>query len=115
MPENNTLHIHTRLIPDAEPPVSTEAPKKRKRHRQGITHPRTAPKKLAPGDRLLRNSAVACAILLGILALGNMRQPWAEKAAGSIERALTMRIDLDDSIGELTFVRQIMPESALDF
>jgi murein DD-endopeptidase MepM/ murein hydrolase activator NlpD len=70
---------------------------------------------LAFGDRLLRNSAIACALLLGILALGNIRQPWAEKAAEGIERALTMHINLDDSIGELTFVRQIMPESALVF
>lgn len=67
------------------------------------------------GDRLLRNSAIACALLLGILALGNLRAPWAEKASEGIERALTMHINLDDSIGELTFVRQIMPESALVF
>ena len=67
------------------------------------------------GDRLLRNSAIACALLLGILTLGNLRQPWAEKAAQGIERALTMHINLDESIGELTFVRQIMPESALVF
>ena len=54
-------------------------------------------------------------MLLGILALGNIRQPWAQKASQTIERALTMRIDLDDSLGELTFVRRIMPESALVF
>ena len=66
-------------------------------------------------DRLLRNSAIACAVLLGVLALGNVRQPWAQKAREGIQRALTMRIDLDDSLGELTFVRNLMPESALVF
>ena len=66
-------------------------------------------------DRLLRNSAIACAVLLGVLALGNVRQPWAQKAREGIRQALTMRIDLDDSLGELTFVRNLMPESALVF
>ena len=70
---------------------------------------------MSRGDKLLRNSAIACALLLGILALGNLRLPWAQRAAQGIERALSMHINLDDSIGELTFVRQIMPESALVF
>ena len=74
--------------------------------------PRSKP---SPGDRLLRNSAIACAVLLGVLALGNIHQPWAEKASAGIEQALTMHIDLDESIGSLTFVREIMPESALVF
>lgn len=107
MSENSTLRIHTQFRPDAEdsrPPAARRARRGRSR--------KTA---LNRGDRLLRNSAVACALLLGILALGNLRQPWAQKASESIERALTMHINLDDSIGELTFVRQIMPESALVF
>ena len=108
MSENSTLHIHTRFRPDAaeaEPPT----PRRKKRRQR---KPKPA---LTRSDKLLRNSAIACALLLGILALGNLRAPWAEKASESIERALTMRINMDDSIGELTFVRQIMPESALVF
>ena len=66
-------------------------------------------------DRLLRNSCLACAVLLGVLALGNLNQPWAKKAADGIQQALTMTIDLDESIGQLSFVRKIMPESALVF
>lgn len=66
-------------------------------------------------ERLLRNSCLACAVLLGVLALGNLNQPWATKAADSIQQALTMTIDLDESIGQLTFVRKLMPESALVF
>lgn len=66
-------------------------------------------------ERLLRNSCLACAVLLGVLALGNLNQPWAVKAADSIQQALTMTIDLDESLGQLTFVRKLMPESALVF
>ena len=105
MSENSTLRIHTQFRPE---PTHSQ-PSRRARRRRSQKAP------LTRGDRLLRNSAIACALLLGILALGNLRQPWAEKASESIERALTMRINLDDSIGELTFVRQIMPESALVF
>ena len=64
---------------------------------------------------MLRNSAYACALLLGVLALGNVDQPWAKKASESVERALTMRIDLDESIGALEFVKKWMPESTLVF
>jgi len=110
MSESNTLRIHTRLAPKEAFPA---AQKPTDTGRERRTHPpRPRP---GFGDRLLRNSAIACALLLGILALGNLRQPWAEKAAQGIERALTMHINLDESIGELTFVRQIMPESALVF
>lgn len=66
-------------------------------------------------DKLLRNSCFACALLLGILALGNIQQPWAKNASGAIEKALTMEIDLDKSLGQLSFVQKLMPESALVF
>ena len=108
MSENSTLRIHTQFRPDSNV-NQTPRPRRVRRHK------RSQKAALTQGDKLLRNSAIACALLLGILALGNLRQPWAEKAAQGIERALTMHINLDDSIGELTFVRQIMPESALVF
>ena len=109
MSENSTLQIHTQLRPE-EPIVSV---KKGQARRRGRT--RRPKARLSAGERLLRNSAVACAALLGVLALGNIDQPWAAKARDSIRQALTMRIDLDDSLGELTFVRSLMPESALVF
>ena len=106
MSENSTLRIHTQFRPETEDkPPATRRKKRRPRSKAAMTR----------GDKLLRNSAIACALLLGILALGNLRLPWAEKATEGIERALTMHINLDESIGELTFVRQIMPESALVF
>lgn len=66
-------------------------------------------------DRLMRNSALACAVLLGILALGNVNAPWATKASEGIRQALTMEIDLDESLGQMQFVQKLMPESALVF
>lgn len=66
-------------------------------------------------ERLLRNSFLACAVLLGVLALGNIQQPWAVRASEGIEQALTMKVDLDRSLGQLSFVKNIMPESALVF
>lgn len=111
MSENSTLRIHAQVRPHAEAvkqPIKIErmeTPKRRRRTRAKLT--RT--------DRLLRNSAYACALLLGVLALGNVNQPWAKKASDTVEKALTMHIDLDESIGALQFVRSIMPESALVF
>ena len=127
MSESRTLLIHTQLAPEGI--QSTEAtPARRakkgtyrlKRETQRTGHVRKAaraarPSRMGAGDRLLRNSAIACAVLLGVLALGNLRQPWAQKAVAGIEQALTMRINLDDSLGQLTFVRELMPESALVF
>ncbi len=131
MSENSTLTIHTQMPPEGRArPAEIRKRKKTESPRRGNTpsdpakpgHPgkkRGQPRAPRPratfSDRLLRNSAIACAVLLGVLALGNVRQPWAQKAREGIQRALTMRIDLDDSLGELTFVRNLMPESALVF
>ena len=109
MSENSTLHIHTQLRPE-EPIVSV-----RKGRTRRWSRPHRPKERLTRGERLLRNSAIACAALLGVLALGNLDEPWAVKAREGVRQALTMRIDLDDSLGELTFVRDLMPDSALVF
>lgn len=116
MSENGTLRIHTQMPPRAEQESAKQEQGKR-RWRRARRERARPPVRRKPGfsDRLLRNSAIACALLLGVLALGNLRQPWAERAAEGIQRALTMHINLDDSLGELTFVKQLMPESALVF
>lgn len=130
MSEKSVLRIHTKAAPQQSPP-----PGGRKKHRFTIHKVNrksfNAPAEPNPsassvrhtivrarpdhGEKLLRNSAIACAVLLGILTLGNIDQPWAKKATEGIEKALTMHIDLDDTIGELTFVKELMPESALVF
>ena len=104
------LSIHTASSPE---PTPEPAPGRRFRtHAHRRTRIRAG---LSFQERLLRNCFLACAVLLGILALGNLQQPWAVKAADGIEQALTMRIDLDESLGQLNFVRNLMPESALVF
>lgn len=101
--EQLKLQIHTACHPQNE----FSAPTRRKHIR--------IRRKLNFQERLLRNSFLACAVLLSILALGNVQQPWAKKAADGIEKALTMKVDLDDSLGQLSFVRRLMPESAQVF
>lgn len=56
--------------------------------------PQVVRRKMTHGERLLRNSAIACALLFVILSLRNIDQPWAQVASGGVERALTASIDL---------------------
>lgn len=117
--KKNKLRIHAQITPAAAPQkdVPPQQPPRRSLFHPfpaKAAQPKTA-EKLTFGDRLLRNSALACALLLAILTMGNINQPWARSASESVERALTMHIDLDESIGSLSFVRNIMPESALVF
>ena len=95
------LQIHTARIPETK---SGHKESKARNRKRSSFH-----------ERLLRNSCLACAVLLGVLALSNVERPWAQKASDSIEKALTMKIDLDQSIGQMSFVQRIMPESALVF
>lgn len=98
--EHSNLQIHTADIPKSQ-----------------VSAPRRIRLKtrLSFQERLLRNCFLASAVLLGILALGNVQQPWAIKASQSVEQALTMKINLDESLGQLSFVKKLMPESALVF
>lgn len=101
-----------RIYTSARPQAGEPAPENRRAARPRWLRPKAA---LGRADRLLRNTAIACALLLGILTLGNLDLPWAKKASEGIQQALTMRIQLDESIGELSFVKGLMPESALVF
>lgn len=77
--------------------------------------PQVVRRKMSPGERLLRNSAIACALLFAILSLRNIDQPWAQAASGVVEKALTVDFDVDETLGELHFVRRFLPETALVF
>ena len=101
--DHQNLQIHTACHPHSDQSACA--------HRRHVRI-RT---RLSFQDRLLRNSFLACAVLLGILTLGNVEQPWARKAASGIEKALTMRVDLDESLGQLSFVQKLMPETAQVF
>ncbi len=64
-------------------------------------------------ERLLRDCALCTAAVLCVLAVGNINQPWARSVSSTVRSAVTM--DLDESLGRLQFVRNILPESALVF
>ncbi len=120
---DSRLVIHTSIRPDEGTDERKKAGfrllSRRKRPKTrgeaGRRRRARARRRLSMSERLMRNSAIACALLLGILALGNVDAPWAKGAVRKVEEALTMRIDLDDSLGQLSFVRRLMPESALVF
>lgn len=67
------------------------------------------------GERLIRNSAVACALLLTLMAVRNVDKPWSNRLTESIRSAVSMRVDWDNTLGRLSFVRALMPDSALVF
>lgn len=100
--------IHTTIRP---PEAAYGAGEKRKKEKTIVRRKRKTPF----SERLLRNTAIACALLLGVLTLRNIDQPWSRAAMAGVESALTMRVDLDKSLGKLNFVKSIMPESSLVF
>ena len=104
--ENSRLRIHTTMR-RAEAPEPAREPEPRP-----AVRPRTA---LTPGERLIRNTAVAGALLLCVLALRNVDQPWSRQAVNGLRQAMTMRVDWDESIGRLSFVRALVPDTALVF
>ena len=86
-----------------------ERPIRRERRRQDSKDGMTV------GEKLLRNTAVACALLLTVLSLNNIDQPWSQKLTDGVRQAMTMRIDWDETLGRLSFVRSLVPETALVF
>ncbi len=107
--------------PKAQKAQKTEKPKPQMKPK--VARPavgvHTAQKKMRPmlsiTDKLMRNSAIACALLLMVLALQNVNQPWTQNATAQLKQVLTMRIDLDESLGRLNFVRGLVPDTALVF
>lgn len=71
------------------------------------------PRKKDFAERLTRNVAVAAAILLCAVAVRNAALPQAKDVFTAIQAGVTM--DLDETLGKLTFVSNLLPESALVF
>ncbi len=136
--QNDTgrLKIHTAIRPEqprAEMQEAAVQPEKAEksmkwepvRHpgqKRGGIRPRLIKRKnreegerLTAGERMIRNTAVACALLLSVMALKNVDQPWSRQATESIRQAMTMRVDWDETLGQLSFVRALVPETALVF
>ena len=101
--QNSRLKIHTSARPSQGVPAG-------KAH---AGKPRGAASVLTAGERLIRNTAIAGAVLLCVLAIRNIDAPWSAAAVNGIRQAVTMRVDWDESIGRLSFVRALVPETAL--
>lgn len=123
MPESRShVTIHTSIVPEPQSPPKPGGPVRWRVLPHPLAKRPRAPKakrpegvRRTPGERLLRNAAVACSLLLTLLALSNLNQPWTEKTIASVRSAISMRIDLDESLGKLHFVRDLVPDAALVF
>lgn len=102
--QNSRLKIHTSARPASAAPTG-QAKKAGK--------PRAWGSSLTAGEKLIRNTAIAGAALLCVLAMRNIDAPWSEAAVDGIRQAVTMHVDWDESIGRLSFVRALVPETAL--
>ncbi len=71
------------------------------------------PRKKDFAERLTRNVAVAAALLLCAVAVRNAALPQAKDVFSAIQDSVTM--DINESLGKLTFVSNLLPESALVF
>jgi hypothetical protein len=71
------------------------------------------PRKKDFAERLTRNVAVAAALLLCVVAVRNAALPDTKGVFAAIQDSITM--NLDESLGKLTFVSNLLPESALVF
>lgn len=106
--------IHTTIVPESTRTGNARANAADK----GIAktrRQRTARRRMTFGERLLRNTAIACAMLLGILTVKNIDAPWSRAAVEGLESALTMRMDPDSALGSMSFMKRIMPEASLVF
>ena len=115
---DSRLKIHTTVQPEEKqmpgqvvwesvPHPENEAKKRQRREkmRAGLTI----------GEKLIRNTAIAGALLMCVLAVRNVDQPWSTQALSGLKSAMTMRVDWDETIGRLSFVRALVPETALVF
>ncbi len=119
------LRLHTSLIPESiNPSMPDENPKEKHRRKVG-RKTKTASKKKkqiermkkrpSASERLLRNTAIACALLLSIMAFKNIDSPFTNRITGAVREAVSMNLNLGESIGKMSFVQNFMPESALVF
>jgi murein DD-endopeptidase MepM/ murein hydrolase activator NlpD len=132
---NSRLKLHTALTPPEE--ERQQAPQREKSTEKPIEwkvlpHPKAVKKRrtwgkrksrlksskkqpLTVGEKLMRNGAVACALVLTVMALQRIDQPWSRSATQGLQSALSMDLNLDETLGRLKFVKDMMPESVLVF
>ena len=125
--KDERLILHTELHHEEE---NEKTEQKRVRWRV-LPHPQNAARKREPaaargktprlrvrrttGEKLLRNTAIACVLLLSVMAVSRIDQPWANRAVETVSNAVNMTLHLDDTLGKLNFVKRLMPDAALVF
>lgn len=65
--------------------------------------------------RLKREALVACSLLMCAVSLKVMPFPWAQRATEAMSGAVNMSVDLDKTLGQLRFVKQVIPDSVMVF
>ncbi len=127
---SNGLKLHTNIMPEKSAALEKDKPvgdvgwrvvrrsgtkrsriARKPRIRQGSDRTHRAPL----SERLLRNTAVACALLLTVMAIRNLDTPFTNTVTDALSRVVSMDFRLDESLGKLSFVENIVPESALVF
>lgn len=114
MQNKNKLTLHTALRPENEnQPVTQDLLRDKENHITKMKSVRTS--RPSPSERLFRNTAVACGLLLTVMALKNIDSPVTNRITGAVKSVVNMDLNLPSSVGNLTFVQKLMPESALVF
>ncbi|MBR3928784.1 MAG: peptidoglycan DD-metalloendopeptidase family protein [Clostridia bacterium] len=114
MQSKNKLTFHTALIPESK--IVPEPMKDKRAEKQPpkpVKQMRSA--RLSASERLFRNTSVACALLLTVMALKNIDTPLTNKITKAVKSVVSMDMNLASSVGNLAFVQRLMPESALVF
>ena len=112
------LKIHTSFLPASEemPPEKPDKPRRHVFSREKKKQPSAEIAfKRSPAERLLRNTTVACALLLTVMALRRLNTPFTRSVTDALSSVISMDINLEDRLGKLSFVERLMPESALVF
>ncbi len=114
MQNKNKLTLHTSLRPESESaPVIKDAHEGHKMKKPVVKSVHTS--RPSPSERLFRNTAVACGLLLTVMALKNIDTPVTNKITSAVKSVVSMDLNLPSSVGNLSFVQKFMPESALVF
>lgn len=116
----NKLTVHTSLKPGheisaSEKTFSSAAPSKKEASKWSKPQKSTSVRRLSVSERLFRNTAVACALLLCVMALKNIDSPVTNTITEKVKSVVNMDIQFPSSIGNLSFVQKYIPESALVF
>lgn len=101
-----TVRERTQLAKVAETRRSAAAPQ--------LPEPPVAEENIAKplgfGERMLRNTAVCVALLLTVMAVQSLNTPVTNGATNLLAQVVSM--DLSESLGNLRFVANLLPESA---